>query len=209
MALIAQHTAIRKDYISCKTNALATDDGMNSTFGQPEATPTILGRPINHICYSVDDLEQAAAFWASVFGAGPFFKIEATPFERSEHRGQPALWNPVLAFGQWGPIGVELLEVANVEPATLASHFSARGSVNHIAFLAADPQAESARLEALGLPLLLTNRRGNAETTWHAAPELGHSIEIHRDIAPIRSFFNRIAAAADGWDGSDLMRSLG
>lgn len=177
-------------------------------FGSQDASSRILGRPINHICYAVDDVQRAVEFWVSVFGAGPFFRVEPAPFDRVEHRGRRAVWAPFVAFGQWGPIGVELLEVHDVEPDTLARHFAAQGVVNHVAFLSPAPEADSARLEALGMPLLLSNRRGLVETTWHAAPGLGHAIEIHRDTEFIRSFFARIAAAADSWDGGDPLRSL-
>jgi len=170
------------------------------------ADPRLPPRPIHHIAYVVDDIPAAAWMWCKTFGAGPFLTVVRTAGEPPEqdHDGAPARFRPVVAFGQWGAIAVELLRVEAAEPATLAAHFTA--PFNHVAYVSPTPLEDSDRLAALGLPRFLHSRRGDVETLWHAIPQLGHAVEIHRATPQLEAFFGAVAAAAEGWDGSEPLR---
>jgi hypothetical protein len=173
-----------------------------------EVDARLPGRPIHHIAYIVDDIPAAAAMWAQTFGAGPFLTVVRSGGEAPEqdHDGGPAIFRPTVAFGQWGPIAVELLRIDAAEPATLAAHFKA--PFNHVAYVSETPAEDSEQLAALGLPRFLHSRRGDVETIWHAVPALGHAIEIHRATASIKQYFAAVASAAEGWDGSELLREF-
>jgi hypothetical protein len=71
-----------------------------------------------------------------------------------------------------------------------------------------DHAAESARLDAAGMPRFLHLRQGDVQIALHESPLLGHPIEVHEDSEPINALFGAIAAAAEGWDGSDQLRPL-
>jgi methylmalonyl-CoA/ethylmalonyl-CoA epimerase len=176
----------------------------------PHATQ-VLGHPISHISYVVADLATAVDLWVATFGAGPFFLLEHIDFDRVEHGGAPAVFDHSAAFGQWGSIAVELQQIHEVKPArTLGPLLYGRGTApNHVAYIAPDPESESARLERLGLPKFLFATFGPVEITFHDVPMLGHAIEIHRQCDFIENFFASLAAAADGWDGSDPLRAMG
>jgi len=78
-------------------------------------------RELHHVGYVVDDLPAAAARFAERFGAGPFYAFEHILFDEVTHRGDPAVYDHSSAFGQCGPIIVELTQVHDVRPAGLAS----------------------------------------------------------------------------------------
>lgn len=180
------------------------------------ATPSVVGHPISHISYQVQDIPSAVDTWVEVFGAGPFFLLEHIAFERVEHfddlhpRGAPAVWDHSAAFGQWGPIAVELQQIHTIAPTrTLGPKIVGRGTApNHVAYIAEDPEGESARLQGLGLPKFLFATFGPVEITFHDVPMFGHAIEVHRKCDFIVSFFETIADAADGWNGDEPLRSL-
>jgi len=176
----------------------------------PATRPTILGRPIVHISYEVPDIRAAVDMWVSTFGAGPFFLLERQVFDQVTHNDAPAVWDHSAAFGQWGPIGVELQHTFEIEPAeTLRAQVVGRGmSPNHVAYLAKDPDGESARLAQLGFPQVLFAQRGPVELRFHYVPLLGHAIEIHKESDFILDFFAMIARAADSWDGTDPLRTV-
>lgn len=172
------------------------------------SVPTIFDRPISHISYMVNDIPAAVGAWVSTFGAGPFYLLEHMEFDETEHNGAPVAWDHSAAFGQWGPIAVELQQIHSVEPPSLAQHISGHGyAVNHVSYIVENPEEESARLEALGMPRFLYARFGPVEVTFHDVPWLSHAIEIHKDVEFINDFFGGMAKAAEGWDGTDPLRS--
>jgi hypothetical protein len=167
----------------------------------------VLPRPVSHVSYEVHDLGHAVDFWATTFGAGPFFVLEHVAFDEVRYLDEPAVLDHSAAFGQWGPVAVELQQIYDVQPGGLAAKVASRGPrVNHVAYISPDVAADSAQLEHEGMPRFLFAKLGPVEVTFHDAPMLGHAIEIHKESDHIHAFFDGIARAADGWDGRDLLR---
>ena len=54
----------------------------------------------------------------AALGAGPFIELGEVALETCTYEGRPARFEHRVAFGQWGPIAVELQCVDAVEPAT-------------------------------------------------------------------------------------------
>lgn len=80
--------------------------------------------------------------------------------------------------------------------------------MNHAGFLAEDPAAASARLEALGLPLHVYGRNGGNVFYWHdARKELGHFVEVFNNTDIVRRFHSAVDTAAQGWDGTEPLRT--
>jgi hypothetical protein len=181
---------------------------MSETAGP--STQHIVGHPISHISYAVQDLTTAVDLWVAAFGAGPFFLLEHINFDRVDHEGAPAVWDHSAAFGQWGPIAVELQQIHDVQPSrTLGPKLYGRGMApNHVAYITPNPEQESARLEQMGLPKFLFAKFGPIEITFHDVPMFGHAIEIHKECDFIKEFFTTVAKAADGWDGSEPLRAM-
>lgn len=167
---------------------------------------TLHDRPIHHVAYVVDDLPSAVERWVATTGAGPFIHLgDHVTFEETLLDGMPCVFDHASAIGRWGSIFLELIQLHEVTP-ELARRLEGGGRVAHVAYLVDDPAAESARLDAAGMPRFLHLRQGEVQIALHASPLLGHPIEIHEDSEPTNALFGAIAAAAEGWDGSDPLR---
>jgi len=174
----------------------------------PSAT-TILDRPIHHLGYSVPDLEVAVEHFKNALGVGPFLTLKDVTFEVCEHRGEPCVFEHTAAFAKWGKIFIELhhTHAASPEPVASVLRFGQGLMVNHTAYLSTTAAEDSAQLEALGMPAMIHIRQGPVCEWIHQSP-FGHAIEIHTASDFLDEFFTAVAAAADGWDGSDPIRYL-
>jgi hypothetical protein len=161
------------------------------------------------IAYRVDDLESACHEWAQRVGAGPFLVRPHLPVVAT-HDGRPAVYDHSAAFGQWGPVMLELIEVHECEPAAMRevlTHDQA-GQPNHFACFVDDLESASAALIEQGMPLTmaLTSSSG-MEVRFHDARHVvGGVLELYVGTPHLRGFYDKVAALADGWDGSDVVR---
>lgn len=166
-------------------------------------------QPVHHVGYAVADLEAAAAAWAASAGAGPFFELPPMSPDVILHGDEQARYEHRAAFGQWGPIAVELQQVTDARPARVADVLAGRAPrLNHVSYFVADLAAESERLESAGFAKLLFVRGGPVEVAFHEGPGLGHAIELHQASELLDGLFAQIAQASEGWDGSDPLRRL-
>jgi hypothetical protein len=165
---------------------------------------------LHHIGYVVDDLPVAAARFAAQSGAGPFYAFEHIVFEEVTYRGEPAVYDHSSAFGQCGPIIVELTEVHDARPAGLADTLvKAGGGIGHVGWLADSLEDEVARLEAAGLVPFHTGRTGPVSVVWfEGGPLLGHPIEVLQRRDELLGFHDVVRRASEGWDGSDPYRPV-
>ena len=108
-------------------------------------------------------------------------------------------------------VPVELMQIARVSPDSADQRFSRNGAprIQHVAYVLpqTDVEAVRAELDARDLPEYLRSQLGEIETTLHdAGAAFGHDLEIHADNDGLHAFFALVRQAADGWDGTDLMR---
>lgn len=166
--------------------------------------------PIHHVGYVVDDLRLGVERFAALTGAGPFFAMEHLVFDEISYRGGPASYDHSSAFGRWGHIIVELTEVHDAQPAGLRAALVAPGAgLGHVGWLADSLTDETARLTALGLEPFHAGRTGPASAVWFdGRPLLGHPVEVLQRRDEIEGFYAMVRRAADGWDGSDVLRVM-
>ena len=165
--------------------------------------------PIHHIGYVVDDLRSGAERFAATLGAGPFFGLEHIEFEEVTFQGEPAVYDHSSAFGQWGPIIVELTQVHDAQPAGLRESLVAPGAgLGHVAWLADSLEDEVARLRTIGLTPFHTGRTGPASAVWLHGGSLGHPLEVLQRREELEGFYAMIREASVGWDGADPLRIL-
>jgi catechol 2,3-dioxygenase-like lactoylglutathione lyase family enzyme len=177
--------------------------------GADGGTPTIFGRPLVHIGYSVDDIEKAVTFLAEAFGAGPFFLMEDINIPSLKNAAGPITWHHTAAFGQCGNVNIELQQTFTLEPAdAFGPTYQRRNQFNHVAYIVDDLADERRRLEAMGLPLLFEGENGPHVSALYDAPLLGSTIEIHEDFDLFKMFRRVMLEAADGWDGADALRPV-
>jgi hypothetical protein len=164
----------------------------------------MLGPPVQ-LAYAVDDLRAAVDRWVDERGAGPFFVLEHIPVFDVRVFGVPGRFDHSSAYGQWGSVMVELLQ----DHTDGVSPVSSPG-LHHVAHFVDDIGAASHQLTERGWPeaLWATTAGGNGFAFHDARAELGHMVEIYEGNNRLRSFYARVAAAADGWTGADRWRPL-
>jgi methylmalonyl-CoA/ethylmalonyl-CoA epimerase len=166
-----------------------------------------LSGPISHLCYVVEDLPQAVKWWAATFGAGPFLLLPDIEFDTLEGPADDLVWRHSAAFGQWGQIAVELQQIDEARPSSLARSLGVGSTqLTHVAYVVPEPLETSSQLEQAGMARVLHAVFGPVEIFIHQAPALGHGIEIHRGGEMVDGFFAAVAEIAEGWDGSDPLR---
>jgi hypothetical protein len=164
-------------------------------------------------CYVVHDLEEGCARFHRLYGIGPF--VGGTVMELTEHvyRGQPA---PSIrlraAFAQAGDINIELVELVSRTPDPFRDMFPEGGAgFHHVAMFCDDFVAACEHFAGAGCPLVSEAclLPGIKVAFIDARKALGHMIELYPENEVIRGVFRRIRAAADNWDGKNLIIPLG
>jgi hypothetical protein len=165
-------------------------------------TPAGLGAPVQ-VAYAVTDVASAAALFAAQTGAGPFFVLEHIAIDSARVNGTPALFDHSSAYGQWGPVMVELVEEHT--PALMPPP-----GLHHVAFMVPDLVASTAACIARGWPELLWARTaGGQEFAFcDARHQRGHLIEMYEPSPRLLNFYEMVAGASRAWDGSLPVRHL-
>jgi hypothetical protein len=170
-----------------------------------------LGEP-HHYANVVEDIETTVNSLVAQLGAGPFFLIEGVPLENVLSRGEPAEFAHNSAFGSCGGGAIELIEAVSLAPERVEERFSGpRPRIHHVAYAVPPTEVADLRrsLDERGLPQYLSSQLGEVDTTLHdASAALGHDIEIHVDSEGLRTFFQMVRGAAEGWDGSEPLRPV-
>jgi hypothetical protein len=169
---------------------------------------------VRQLAYKVNNLETAAAAHHRRFGSGPFFVLRHVTLASSVHRGVERAFDHSSAYGQWGSVMVELVVQHNADDSALHDMFpwgSGKEGLHHAALFVDDLQGEIARFEAEGAPLaqLSVTVGGTAFAFVDTRASLGHMLELYEPTAQLTGFYAIVAAAAQGWDGRDLVRELG
>jgi hypothetical protein len=164
----------------------------------------------HHLGYVVEDLRRDVPRFAAATGAGPFLAMEHIAFDEVTYRSEPAVYDHSSAFGQWGPIIVELTQIHDAQPAALRDALVAPGAgIGHVGWLAESLTDEVARLEASGMTPFHTGRAGPASAVWLDGGALfGHPVEVLQRRDELLRFYAMVREAFVGWDGSDPLRML-
>jgi catechol 2,3-dioxygenase-like lactoylglutathione lyase family enzyme len=166
--------------------------------------------PLHHIGYVVEDLRAGVERFSAATGAGPFLAMEHIPFDAVTFAGGPAVYDHSSAFGQWGPLLVELTQVHEAQPAGLAAALVAPGAgVGHVAWLADSLDDEIERLRTAGLTPFHSGDSGPVHAVWFdGGPLVGHPIEVLARCDEILGFYAMVREAAAGWDGTEPWRPM-
>ena len=172
--------------------------------------------PIEQYAYHVDNIDDACARWAQMFGAGPFFMDRhfAPPPGRDfveTYRGQPSHVDLTYAWGQCGPDHhIQLIEQHDDEPSIYRDMFrKGQTGLHHIAICLPDVSHERARFAAAGYPSVTEIHVGGSLAVAYvdARPLLGCFVELYTENPNSRRNFNAWKAAHYAWDGkTDLIR---
>jgi len=165
---------------------------------------------IHHVGYVVEDLHRDVPRFAALTGAGPFFAMEHLVFDEVSYRGEPAVYDHSSAFGQWGPMLVELTQVHEAQPPALREALVAPGGgIGHLAWLADSLEDEVARLHHAGITPFHAGRTGPASAVWFDGSDMfGHPIEVLQRRDELLGFYAMVRDASVGWDGSEPLRIM-
>jgi hypothetical protein len=175
------------------------------------AIPAIPALPaIHHVGYVVADLRTGVERFSRDHGAGPFFVMEHIVFDEASYEGAPAVYDHSSAFGQWGPILLEVTQVHDAQPSGLRERLvSPAGGVGHIGFLADSLDDETDRLARLGLTPFHAGRTGPASAVWLDGGALfGHPVEVLQRRDELLGFYDMVRRASENWDGNDPYRPM-
>lgn len=169
---------------------------------------------VRQLAYKVNDLEAAAQAHHRAFGSGPFVVARHVALASSQHRGVERPFDHSSAYGQWGSVMVELVVQHNLDDSALHDmfpHGSGREGLHHTAVFVDDLHAGIAQFESEGAPLaqLSVTEGGTAFAFVDTRESLGHMLELYEPTEQLVWFYDFVAAAAQGWDGRDMIRELG
>jgi hypothetical protein len=168
--------------------------------------------PIDQLGYVVDDVERSMAHWTRQLGVGPFYFLPSPPMQGLTYRGRATGARIAVALSFSGPLQVELIQPLDDEPTPYRDFLAGHGTgMHHVARFVDDYDDAVARYAARGIePYFggrgLTEKQRfcyfDTETHGGTVSELIETVEIG-------GFFDVIRAAADDWDGSDPIRTVG
>jgi hypothetical protein len=174
----------------------------------PELASVLHGARIVQTAYVVDDLEAACRRWHGVYGIGPFVGSRRFPLPMT-YRGERVEPEMGGVFAQAGEVVVELLQQHNDVASPFRQLFpKGREGLHHVATFCDDYAATRDRATAAGFEIAgeLEYVPGCRICYIDTSPVLGHMVELYTDHPVIRDLYAAARAAADGWDGSDLIR---
>jgi catechol 2,3-dioxygenase-like lactoylglutathione lyase family enzyme len=171
-------------------------------------------RPVHHVGYWVDNLDEAIDRAVRTLGVGPFLvhrnvRFDTFTLANGTEVTDASYFDHTAAFASWGPIVLELGQVHAADPQIAAAYGIRTGDVGHVSWVVDDLAAESKRLDGLGCQLIHTAALGAVSVAWHDGGELfPHPIEVHRAGPPILGMHARLTALSQDWDGSQPMRPM-
>lgn len=157
-----------------------------------------LGHPVQ-IAYAVPpgtDLRSTADDFRTRTGAGPFLVLEHIELAAVTIDGEPSSFDHSSAYGQWGPLMVELVQEHTVPL------IGRSWGVHHLAFMVESLDAAIQTCRSSGWPVLLdaTTLGGLRFVFCDARSTHGHLIELYEPTSSLTAFFARIRALAVEFD---------
>lgn len=170
-------------------------------------------RPLHHIGYWVDDLEQAAWDLHRALGIGPFAHAPHITFAEftmvGRSAGEPVEFDHSAAFAAWGPTVIEIGQVHSIDTDLATAYAVGAGGVSHVSWTAPDLDAERARLAAFGCEFINTAQTGPVSVLWVTGGRLfGHPIEVHLETPFILGMHERLVQKAANWNGAEIFTSM-
>jgi catechol 2,3-dioxygenase-like lactoylglutathione lyase family enzyme len=172
--------------------------------------PDILGRRMQ-LGMVVNDIDEAARFWAEEMGVGPWIMIENSVGDRRfVHRGRETQLDVSLALSYAGETQVELITQHNDSPSPYREFLDAgHEGVQHLEFWPDDYPASCAALEGAGFEELsaiyLPDGTKNA-SYFQSPPVVGMVIAVVPMTPFRRTYMAAIEKLAADWDGSRPVR---
>lgn len=174
--------------------------------------PAMRNRQYVQMAWVVPDLEEAIAQWLKTTGAGPFFLFEALHFDDANYRGTPMDVAPCrAAIGQHGDMQIELIQPLGDDPGIWRDLVPfGKAGFHHVGLYCTDYETERAALLDTGAEMAFEGLMMGARTCYvDTVGSVGFMTELITANPVAEMVFGQIRQAAEGWDGSDPVRSMG
>jgi len=173
------------------------------------STTSILPGVVRQVGYVVPDLDRAIASWLAL-GVGPWFVIRGHA-QAGTYRGAPCEVPLSVAFSNTGDLQLELISQDDDTPSIYREFLdSGRTGYHQLAWWAPDFEATMARVDEAGWPVVWSG--GEAGATRYAYVEVPDApaaiVEIMELTELTQGMATMVQGAADGWDGTDPVRTL-
>ena len=160
--------------------------------------------PIAQYAYVVSDLDEGIRHWVEVMGAGPFFVSRNHVGREHTYRGQPDDAVFSYAFGQAGPVQVQLIQMMDDRPSVYRDMYpDGSEGFHHVAcFVPADEvEAEIARFVARGFEVGSTLYSHALVAYMDCRSAIGCFVELYGQSDSVRDMFDTVRQAHEEWDG--------
>ncbi len=166
--------------------------------------PGKVGRHFMQVAFMVDDVEAAARRWIATTGIGPFLMVPHVQLAEYDYRGTKSSGLDFsVALAQSGGVQIELVQQHCDSPSAYRDTIAKGSQGFHHLAIYTDRYDETYRSYVdQGYVSAVDGVFGNLRFSYidtHAA--IGCMIELVEEDAGQTEFFQRVAAAADGWDG--------
>ncbi|KPM54078.1 glyoxalase [Frankia sp. R43] len=159
--------------------------------------------------FLVDDLLEAAARWAQVFGVGPFHVMPVVD-QHATYRGEPATVTIQVAVAQAGPVQIELVKQLCDRPGIYREWRRGRVSALHqLCTVTPDYEGRKAHYERLGYELACESASGSFRVAYFdTSADFGFYTEVVEQTPKFLVQLDRISRTCAEWDGTDPVRLI-
>jgi hypothetical protein len=168
--------------------------------------------PIDQLGYVVDDIEAAMDHWVDRLGVGPFYFLPSPPLADLTYRGRTSEARIAVALAFSGPLQIELIERLDDHPTPYGDFVAAHGTgLHHVARFVDDYDGAVAAYGARGMEPFFGGRglTENQRFSYFDTETHGGTCSELIETVELGGFFDAIRRAAEGWDGSDPVRTVG
>nr|CRL79109.1 glyoxalase [Mycolicibacterium malmesburyense] len=157
----------------------------------------------------VDDVVEAAAEWARVFGVGPFHVLPVAD-QVADYGGETRTVQIQVAVAQAGPVQIELIQ-QHCQTPSIYSEWSRGGtsSFHQIATVTGDYDSKTAHFASLGYPVAAQSVGGGFRVAYiDTVADFGFYTEVVEAPPAFLDHVRRISETCAAWDGSDPVRIM-
>jgi hypothetical protein len=170
--------------------------------------PSLPG-PVRQIGYVVDDFDAALESWLAA-GVGPWFVLRGLKL-RADYRGRPCEVTVSIGLANTGDLQVEVIRQEDATPSVYTEFLAGgRGGFHQLAWWTADFDVALRDATATGWPVVWAGGEGGVRFAYVEPPAGPATVfEISELNEGVAAFNELIRDAANGWDGSEPIRTLG
>jgi hypothetical protein len=159
--------------------------------------------------FLVDDIIDAAATWARVYGVGPFHVLPIVD-QVGTLRGEPSTVTVQVAAAQAGPVQIELIQQHCDRPSIFQDWHRGRVSGLHqLCTATEDYDGKKAHYLALGYDLAAESNNGRFRVAYFdTTADFGFITEVVEQTPRFLEQVAVVSRTCAEWDGTDPVRLL-